>query len=89
MITASEPSWTAPFDGLSPRPFGKLITALRRDGADPVRKGRPWGRRLEDRVLLVAAYGRGVRASIRWSKAAPPTPTVVTPPSTLRTAPLT
>ena len=58
MITASEPSWIAPFSGLSPRQFGKLITALRREGADPVRKGRPWSLPLEDRVLLVAAYWR-------------------------------
>ncbi|MCC8340270.1 transposase [Streptomyces sp. R1] len=58
VITASEPSWIAPFTGLSPRQFGKLITALRREGADPVRKGRPWSLSLEDRVLLVAAYWR-------------------------------
>jgi hypothetical protein len=43
---------------LSPRQFGKLVTALRREGADPVRKGRPWSLPLEDRVLLVAAYWR-------------------------------
>jgi hypothetical protein len=54
VITASQPSWIAPFSGLSPRQFGKLITA----GADPVRKGRPWSLPLEDRVLLVAAYWR-------------------------------
>jgi hypothetical protein len=58
VITASEPSWIAPFTGLSPRQFGKLISALRREGADPVRKGRPWSLSLEDRVLLVAAYWR-------------------------------
>ncbi|MFF4832569.1 transposase family protein [Streptomyces sp. NPDC001315] len=58
VITAAEPSWIAPFTGLSPRQFGKLITALRREGADPVRKGRPWSLPLEDRVLLVAAYWR-------------------------------
>ncbi|MEU0840386.1 transposase [Streptomyces sp. NPDC005962] len=58
VITASEPSWIAPFTGLSPRQFGKLVTALRREGADPVRKGRPWSLSLEDRVLLVAAYWR-------------------------------
>lgn len=58
VITASEPSWIAPFSGLSPRQFGKLITALRREGVDPVRKGRPWSLPLEDRVLLVAAYWR-------------------------------
>jgi hypothetical protein len=58
VITASEPSWIAPFSGLSPRQFGKLITALRREGAAPVRKGRPWSLPLEDRVLLVTAYWR-------------------------------
>ncbi|MFF6880024.1 transposase [Streptomyces sp. NPDC012474] len=58
VLTASEPSWIAPFTGLSPRQFGKLITALRREGADPVRKGRPWSLPLENRVLLVAAYWR-------------------------------
>ncbi|SPF04176.1 Transposase DDE domain protein [Streptomyces sp. MA5143a] len=58
MITASEPSWIAPFTGLSSRQFSKLITALRREGVDPVRKGRPWSLPLEDRVLLVAVYWR-------------------------------
>jgi hypothetical protein len=58
VITASEPSWITPFTGLSPRCFGKLITVLRREGADPVRKGRPWSLPLEDRALLVAAYWR-------------------------------
>ncbi|WP_086670371.1 transposase [Streptomyces albovinaceus] len=48
----------ATFTGLSPSVFGKLVTALRREGADPVRKGRPWSLPLEDRVLLVAAYWR-------------------------------
>jgi Helix-turn-helix of DDE superfamily endonuclease len=58
VITASEPSWIAPFSGLSPRQFGRLVTALRREGADPSGKGRPWSLPLEDRVLLVAAYWR-------------------------------
>ncbi|MEU6277183.1 transposase [Streptomyces populi] len=58
VITASEPTWIAPFTGLSPRSFGKLVTALRQEGADPVRKGRPWSLSLEDRVLLVASYWR-------------------------------
>ncbi len=49
---------TAPFTGLSPRAFGKLVTVLRREGADAVRKGRPWGLPLENRTLLVAAYWR-------------------------------
>lgn len=58
MITASESSWIAPFSGLSPRAFGKLVTLLRRQGADAVRKGRPWGLPLENRALLVSAYWR-------------------------------
>ncbi|MFE7978638.1 transposase [Streptomyces shenzhenensis] len=58
VITASEPSRTGPFTGLSPRQFGKPVSALRREGADPVRKGRPWSLPLEDRVLLVATYWR-------------------------------
>lgn len=31
---------------------------MRREGADPVRKGRPWSLPLQDRVLLVTAYWR-------------------------------
>lgn len=58
MITAWEPSRTAPFTGMSPRAFGKLVTVLRREGANTVRKGRPWGLSLEERELLVAAYWR-------------------------------
>ncbi len=58
VITASQLSWIGPFTGLSPRCFDKLVTALRREGADTVRRGRPWGLPLEDRVLLVAAYWR-------------------------------
>lgn len=58
VITASEPSWIAPFTGLSSRQFGKLVTVLRREGADAVRRGRPWSLPLEDRALLVAAYWR-------------------------------
>ncbi|MFE9611955.1 transposase [Streptomyces sp. NPDC006012] len=58
VITASEPSWIVPFSGLSPRQFGKLVTVLRREGADAVRKGRPWSLPLEDRALLVAACWR-------------------------------
>lgn len=60
MITASAPSWIAPLTGLSPRCFDKLVTALRREGADEARRkrGRPWGLPLEDRVLLVTTYWR-------------------------------
>lgn len=58
VITASEPSWIALFTGLNPRQFGKLVTALRREGADPVRKGRPWSLPLQERVLLVTVCWR-------------------------------
>jgi hypothetical protein len=58
VITASQPSWIAPFAGLSPRAFGKLITKLRHEGADSRRSGRPWSLPLEVRVLLVVAYWR-------------------------------
>ncbi|MFF5694790.1 transposase family protein, partial [Streptomyces albidoflavus] len=58
VITASEPSWIAPFTGLSPRVFGRLVTALRREGAESQGQGRPWKLSLEDRVLLVTAYWR-------------------------------
>ncbi|MEV4341399.1 transposase [Streptomyces sp. NPDC049590] len=58
VITASEPSWITPFTGLSPRCFGKLLTVLRRDGADVIHRDRPWSLPLEDRVLLVTAYWR-------------------------------
>ena len=60
MITVLEPSWTAPFTGLSPRTFGRLVTTLRREGADTVRPGRPWSVSLEDRAEsgANAAVGR-------------------------------
>ncbi|MCX5054547.1 MULTISPECIES: transposase [unclassified Streptomyces] len=58
LITASEPSWIAPFAGMSPRQFGTLVTALRREGTDSACKGRPWSLPLQDRVLLVTAYWR-------------------------------
>ncbi|MFW3475989.1 transposase [Streptomyces microflavus] len=58
VITASKPSWIAPYSGLSPKQFGKLIAMLRRGGPPLVCRGRPWSLRLEDRVLLVAAYWR-------------------------------
>ncbi|SOE08953.1 Helix-turn-helix of DDE superfamily endonuclease [Streptomyces sp. 2323.1] len=58
VITTSEPSWIAPLSGLSSRQFGKLITALQSEAADPVREGRPWSLPLEERVLLIAAYWR-------------------------------
>jgi hypothetical protein len=56
VITASQPSWIAPFTGLSPCAFSTLVGQLRREGADAPRPGRPWSLSLEDRVLLVATY---------------------------------
>ncbi|WP_079080718.1 transposase [Streptomyces ardesiacus] len=58
VITASEPSWIRPFTGLSPRSFGRLVTAVQRESAAGPRTGRPWGLSLEDRILLVATYWR-------------------------------
>jgi hypothetical protein len=61
----------------------RLIVALRREGADPVRKARPWSLSLEDRVLLVTAYWRTnlpVRqlAALFGSPSRPPTASSVT-----------
>jgi hypothetical protein len=56
VITASEPSWISPFTGMNPRQFHQIVAALRREGADLVRRGRPWALSLEEHVLLVAAY---------------------------------
>ncbi|MEV6114788.1 transposase [Streptomyces sp. NPDC052109] len=58
VITSSEPCWITPFTGLSPHNFNKLVAAVRREGADATRRGRPWSLPLEGRVLLVAAYWR-------------------------------
>ncbi len=58
VITASQPSWIAPFTGLSPRAFRTLVNQLCREGADAPRPGRPWSLQPEERVLLVAAYWR-------------------------------
>ncbi|MFD9605183.1 transposase [Streptomyces sp. NPDC059970] len=58
VITASAPSWIAPFTGLSPRRFSELVTAIRREQATDPHPGRPWSLSLEDRVLLVTAYWR-------------------------------
>ncbi|HLS78883.1 MAG TPA: transposase [Nocardia sp.] len=46
------------FSGLRPRKFARLVTRLRREGADRPLRGRPWGLCFEDRVLLVATYWR-------------------------------
>ncbi|MFJ2838737.1 transposase [Nocardia sp. NPDC087230] len=46
------------FSGLRPRTFARLVSRLRREGADRPLRGRPWGLCFEDRVLLVATYWR-------------------------------
>ncbi|MFI1401068.1 transposase [Streptomyces sp. NPDC020681] len=58
VITASTPSWTAPFSGLSPRSFSKLVAVIRHEQAIDLHRGRPWSLSLEDRILLVTAYRR-------------------------------
>ncbi|WP_432574035.1 transposase [Kineococcus sp. SYSU DK005] len=58
VISASQASWIEPFTGISPQAFARLLTQLRRAGADGPGRGRPWKLPLQDRVLLVAAYWR-------------------------------
>lgn len=57
VIKASDSSWIAPLTGLSPRQFSKLTTAPRREGADPIRMGRPLSLPLEDRSCLSSRTG--------------------------------
>lgn len=58
VITAADEAMVELFSGLSRRQFAGLIRQLRREGAEPALKGRPWGLGFEDRVLLVATYWR-------------------------------
>jgi hypothetical protein len=58
VITASVPSWVEPFTGLTPRCFAKPVAEVRREQAADQQRGRPWSLSLEDRILLVTAYGR-------------------------------
>lgn len=69
MITASVPSWIEPFTGLSSRCFDRLVTAVRRETSAELKRGRPWGLPLEDRILLVAAYWR---TNLTMRQIAPP-----------------
>lgn len=52
VIMASQPSWMAPFAGLSPRSFGTMVAMLRREGADPVRAA------VRGRAVRVGCTGR-------------------------------
>ncbi len=57
-MSASDPVMVELFSGLWPARFARLITRLRREGADRPLRVRPWGLCFEDRVLLVATYWR-------------------------------
>ena len=61
VISAAGSEWIAPFTGLEPRQFRKLVRTVASRGGDAIADGRPgrqWRLRLEDRVLLVAVYWR-------------------------------
>ncbi|WP_437126486.1 helix-turn-helix domain-containing protein [Nocardia mangyaensis] len=58
VISTSDAVMVELFSGLRARTFSRLITQLRREGADPPLRGRPWRLCFEDRVLLVANYWR-------------------------------
>ncbi|SDM31506.1 transposase family protein [Allokutzneria albata] len=61
VISASRSEWIAPFTGLEPGQFRKLVRVVARRGGDEIADGRPgrqWRLPLADRVLLVATYWR-------------------------------
>jgi hypothetical protein len=61
VITASRSEWIAPFTGLEPGQFRKLVRLVAERGGDEIADGRPgrqWALPLADRVLLVAVYWR-------------------------------
>ena len=61
VISAAGSEWIAPFTGLEPRQFRKLVSTVAVRGGAAIADGRPgrqWRLRLEDRVLLVAMYWR-------------------------------
>lgn len=61
VITAARSEWIAPFTGLEPRQFRKLVGTVAARGGEAIADGRPgrqWRLRLEDRVLLGAVYWR-------------------------------
>ena len=58
---ASRSEWIAPFTGLEPGQFRKLVRVVAQRGGDGIADGRPgrqWALPLADRVLLVATYWR-------------------------------
>ena len=61
VISASRAEWIAPFTGLEPGQFRKLVRLVAQRGGDEIADGRPgrqWRLDLADRVLLVATYWR-------------------------------
>lgn len=61
VISASRSEWIAPFTGLEPGQFRKLVRLVAQRGGDEIADGRPgrqWRLELADRVLLVATYWR-------------------------------
>ncbi len=61
MITAASEEWIAPFTGLTPRQFRRLVQMAAARGGERIldgRPGRPWGLPLTDRVLGVVVYWR-------------------------------
>ncbi len=61
MVSASRPEWIAPFTGLRPGQFRKLVRTVAARGGEVIadgRRGRQWRLPLADRVLLVAVYWR-------------------------------
>ncbi|WP_433264780.1 transposase family protein [Actinosynnema sp. CS-041913] len=61
VISASRSEWIAPFTGLQPGQFRKLVRVVAERGGDAIADGRPgrqWRLDLADRVLLVATYWR-------------------------------
>lgn len=61
VISASQSEWIAPFTGLEPGHFRKLVRVVAQRGGDEIADGRPgrqWRLEPADRVLLVATYWR-------------------------------
>ncbi|MEU6148421.1 transposase family protein [Actinosynnema sp. NPDC047251] len=61
VISESRSEWIAPFTGLQPGQFRKLVRVVAARGGDTIEDGRPgrqWRLDLADRVLLVATYWR-------------------------------
>ncbi|WP_142001588.1 transposase family protein [Amycolatopsis cihanbeyliensis] len=61
VISASRSEWIAPFTGLEPGQFRKLVRVVAARGGEEIADGRPgrqWRLDLADRVLLVATYWR-------------------------------